>query len=148
MLLSLESRLSSAPSLFPVRGPRERSTSGQGRIGRPGSENMSKRESGFPRNLGDPVVSTEAFPDGDTGRPTPGPPPTTRHGGGSETDAFPWYRQAKETKCGGKDGRKSQCLDSTDEAGEQSPERTPGREARHRDHGLVVETYAEYLEIR
>jgi len=28
---------------------------------------MSKRESGFPRNLGDPVVSTEEVPDGDTG---------------------------------------------------------------------------------
>jgi hypothetical protein len=109
---------------------------------------MGKRALGFPRNLGDPVVSTEAFPDGDTGRPTPGPPLTTRHGGGSKKGAFPWYRQAKETKCGGTDGRKSQCLDSTVEAGEQSLERTPGREARHRDHGIVVETYAEYLEIR
>ncbi len=39
---------------------------GQGRIGRPGSETMCKRELGFPRNLGDPVVSTEEFPDGDT----------------------------------------------------------------------------------
>ena len=28
------------------------------------------------------------------------------------------------------------------------PERTPGREARHRDHGLVVGTYAGYLKIR
>jgi hypothetical protein len=109
---------------------------------------MRKREWGFPRNSGNPVVSTEDNPDGDTGRPTPGPTPATRHGGGSEIGAFPWYRQAKETKCGGMDGRKSQCLDSTVEAGEQSPERTPGREARHRDHGLVVGTYAGYLEIR
>jgi hypothetical protein len=109
---------------------------------------MRKREGRLPRNLGDPVVSTEAFPDGDTGRSTPGPPSVTRHDGGSESDAFPWYRQAKETKCGGRGGRKSQCLDSTDEAGEQSPERTPGREARHRDQGLVVGTYAESLEIR
>jgi len=54
----------------------------------------------------------------------------------------------KETKRGEKAGRKSQCLDSTVEAGEQTPVRTPWREARHRGHGLVVGTYAEYLEIR
>jgi hypothetical protein len=32
--------------------------------------------------------------------------------------------------------------------GEQTPVRTPGREARHREHGLVVGTYDGYLEIR
>jgi hypothetical protein len=78
----------------------------------------------------------------------PRPDVVTRIDGGSETGVFPWYRQVKETKRGGKAGRKSQCLDSTVEAGEQSPERTPGREARHRGHGLVVGTYVEYLEIR
>ena len=51
----------------------------------------------------------------------------------SKTGVLPWYRQAKETKCGGKAGRKSQCLDSTEEAGERAPARTPWREARHRD---------------
>jgi len=40
---------------------------GQGRIGRPGSKNMSKWELGFPSTLGDPVVSTEEFPAGATG---------------------------------------------------------------------------------
>jgi len=34
----------------------------------------------------------------------------------------PWYRQAKATKRGGMDGRKSQRLDSTREAGELTPE--------------------------
>ena len=58
---------------------------------------------------------------------------------------IPWHRQMKETKRGGMGGRKSQCLDSTVEAGEQSPERTPGREARHRDYGLVVGTYHAHL---
>ena len=52
------------------------------------------------------------------------------------------------TKRGGKAGRKSQCLDSTVEAGEQSSERTPGREARHRDHGTDAGKYDECLEIR
>ena len=78
----------------------------------------------------------------------PRPAVAARSGGGSETGVFPWYRQTKETKRGGKAGRKSQCLDSTVEAGEQTPVRTPWREARHREHGLVVGTYAEYLEIR
>ena len=67
MRWSLESRLSSVPSSFPERGPCERSAIGLGRIGRPGSKNMGKRALGFPRNLGGPVVSTEAIPAGATG---------------------------------------------------------------------------------
>ena len=78
----------------------------------------------------------------------PRPDVAARSDGGSENCVIPWYRQVKETKRGGRDGRKSQCLDSTVEAGEQSPVRTPGREARHREHGLVVGTYDGYLEIR
>ena len=78
----------------------------------------------------------------------PRPDAAPRSSGGSETCVLPWYRQMKETKRGGRDGRKSQCLDSTVETGEQSPERTPGRKARHREHGLVVGTYDGYLEIR
>jgi len=66
----------------------------------------------------------------------------------NESGMRPWYRQAKATKCGGKVGRKSQCLDSTVEAGEQTPVRTPWREARHREHGLVVGTYAGCMGIR
>ena len=78
----------------------------------------------------------------------PRPDAAARSGGGSETCVIPWYRQVKETKRGGRDDRKSQCLDSTGEAGKQTPVRTPGREARHREHGLVVGTYDGYLEIR
>ena len=55
----------------------------------------------------------------------------TRSDGGSERCVIPWYRQVKETKCGGKGGRKSQCLDSTEEAGELGPRGPGGREARH-----------------
>ena len=78
----------------------------------------------------------------------PRPDAAPRSGGGSKICVLPWYRQVKETKRGGMNGRKSQCLDSTVETGEQTPVRTPGREARHREHGLVVETYDGYLEIR
>ncbi len=78
----------------------------------------------------------------------PRPDVAARSGGGSERCVIPWYRQTKETKRGGMGNRKSQCLDITEEAGEQSPERTPWRKARHRVHGLVVRTYDGYLEIR
>ena len=36
--------------------------SGEERFVRPGSKNMCRWTFGFPRNLGDPVVSTEAIP--------------------------------------------------------------------------------------
>jgi len=78
----------------------------------------------------------------------PRPEVVARSDGGSERCVIPWHRQMKETKRGGMNGRKSQCLDSTVESGEQTPVRTPGREARHRKHGLVVGKYDGYLEIR
>jgi len=62
----------------------------------------------------------------------PRPDVAARSGDGSETCVVPWYRQAKETKCGGRGGRKSQCLDSTEEAGELDPRGPGGWEARHR----------------
>jgi hypothetical protein len=117
-------------------------------VGRPGSENMCKRELGFPRNLGDPADSTNTDPDGDTGIPTPGPLSTLGGGGSEKNRVLWWYRQAKETKCGGMGGRESQCLDSTEEAGERTPVWTLWREARHREYGPVVGRYDECLEIR
>ncbi len=44
----------------------------------------------------------------------------------------PWYRQTKATKCGGRGGRKSQCLGSTEESGELGPRGPGGWEARQR----------------
>ena len=67
MLLSLESHVIVGAFVVPFARAMRAFRYGQGRIGRPGSKNMSKRESGFPRNLGAPVVSTEEIPDGDTG---------------------------------------------------------------------------------
>ncbi len=61
------------PSSFRHRGPRERSVNGLERFDRPGSETMRKRELGFPRNLGDPVVSTE-----ETRKGIPGDQPQAR----------------------------------------------------------------------
>jgi len=67
MLLSLENRLIVGAFVVPRARATRASRNGLGRIGRPGSENMCKRESGFPRNSGDPVVSTKENPEGDTG---------------------------------------------------------------------------------
>jgi hypothetical protein len=82
----------------------------KGRAVRPESKNMAQKQLGFPRNLGDPVVSTG------TRRPWGGRTPTLQAcrccvlGDGSESRRTEWYRQAKATKCGGRAGRKSQRL--------------------------------------
>ena len=109
---------------------------------------MGKWAIEVPQELGSSCRLHGRIPAGATGQPTPGPPLAHAAAAGAKKSVLPWYRQTKATKCGGRDGRKSQCLDSTVEAGEQSPERTPGREARHRVHGTVVGRYGECLEIR
>ena len=93
--------------VVPLAGATRPLCFGQWRAVRPGSENMCKRVLGFPRNLGDPVVSMEEIPDG-----IPAEQPQARcwaFGGGRNENSrtFPWYRQAKATKCGGTGGRKS-----------------------------------------
>ena len=132
MLLNSEMILTAGAFVLQEAGATRAFRNGLERLGRPGSKNMCKRAWGFPRNLGEPVVSTEAFPEGDTGRPTPGPTWQHAAAAGAKSCVIPWYRQAKETKCGGRNGRKSQCLDSTDEAGELAPQGPGGWEARHR----------------
>ena len=67
MLLSLESVVVVGAFVVNVAGATQAFRNGLGRDGRPGSKNMCKRELGFPRNLGDPVVSMEEVPEGDTG---------------------------------------------------------------------------------
>jgi hypothetical protein len=148
MLSSPETDALSAPSSFKERGPCGRLVSGLEADRPAGVGEHVQTGIGVPQKLGRSCRLHEELPEGDTGLTNPRPDAAPRSGGGSETCVLPWYRQTKETKCGGKDDRKSQCLDSTDETGEQTPVRTPRREARHRDHGLVVGTYAGYLEIR
>jgi hypothetical protein len=58
----------------------------KGRAVRPESKNMAQKQSGSPRNLGDPAVSTGSI--GFWGVAEPEAPPAHRHcvlGGGSET---------------------------------------------------------------
>lgn len=66
---------------------------------------------GFPRNLGSPVVSMRRSRKGPPATKTPGRTvrPCERPG---ETKPLrhAWYRQAKETKCGGRDVRESEHL--------------------------------------
>jgi hypothetical protein len=57
MLLNLESLLIDGAFLVLRRGATRQFRNGLEQVGRPGSENMCRREWGFPRNLGDPVIS-------------------------------------------------------------------------------------------
>jgi hypothetical protein len=72
----------------------------------PGSESRAKAHLGFPRNVGDPVDSA-GIP-GRRYRVTNSRPGEVALGlVRSETQVQQRYHQAKETKCGGKVGRKS-----------------------------------------
>ena len=97
----------------------------------PESKNMCKRTIGVPQELGRSCRLLGTFPAGATGSPTPGPGRALARRGAKTTSA-PRYRQAKATKRGGMGGRKSQCLDSTEESGELAPQEPGGWEARHR----------------
>ncbi len=80
------------------------------RLDLPGSKSRAKAHLGFPRNVGDPVVSTDKS--GKKGSPgnsqkTPGLWRWHLAPHRSEPKMQPWYRQTKETKCGGMGGRES-----------------------------------------
>src|SRR4029077_6835807 len=62
---------------------------------------------GFPGNLGDLAVSI-AMPAGDPAYQLQVDPRPTSEADGDERGTKRWYRQAKETKCGEKDGKESQ----------------------------------------
>ncbi len=66
MLLSFERTIVGA-FVFVMAGAMLLLFSGLEQAVLPESKNMSKRIIGFSENLGDPVVSTEENPDGDTG---------------------------------------------------------------------------------
>ena len=67
MLLSLEIGLCVGVFVFFLAGTVWAFRFGEERSVRPGSKNMCKWTVGFPRNLGGPVVSTEAIPGRSTG---------------------------------------------------------------------------------
>ena len=93
----------------------------------PGSENRANDHKGSPGNLGDPVVSIEQGRREHrqtNSRMIHGPRPGPR---GTNNGTKRWYRQAKETKCGEKDGRESERLIVPPSRGNH-PEGTPGRE--------------------
>ncbi len=132
MLLSLESRLSSAPSSFPAAGATRAFRQRSGTHRPAGVGEHVQTGMGVPQELGRSCRLHGSIPGRGYRVTNPRPDVAARSGGGSETCVFPWYRQAKETKRGGRAGRKSQCLDSTEEAGELDPQGPGGWEARHR----------------
>ncbi len=93
---------------------------------------MGKWAIEVPQELGSSCRLHGRIPAGATGQPTPGPPLAHAAAAGAKNSVLPWYRQTKATKRGGRDGRKSQCLDSTEEAGELGPRGPGGWEARQR----------------
>ena len=94
----------------------------------------------FPRNLGDPVVSSA-----NSRLELPGDQlqASTVHSAAEERihRVQPRYRQAKATKCGGMAGRKSQHPHNTDEAGELVP-RDPAEGRKNRKGVPDVGTWA------
>ena len=64
---------------------------------------------GFPGNFGDLAVSI-AMPAGDPAYQLQVDPRSTSEANGDERGTKRWYRQAKETKCGEKCGKKSERL--------------------------------------
>ena len=69
--------------------------------------------------MGDPIVSTDKRARGNPREcKIPWPPALRAMPAGAKRACNGWYRQTKETKCGGKDDRESQRPDSTGEAGE------------------------------
>ena len=148
MLLSLESLFVVGAFVVPLAGATRAFRNWSGTHRPAGVGEHVQTGIGVPQELGRSCRLHGRIPGRGYRVTNPRPDVAARSDGGSEICVIPWYRQMKETKRGGMDGRKSQCLDSTVEAGEQTPVRTPGREARHREHGLVVGKYDGYLEIR
>lgn len=105
MLYSLESLLNDGVFPFLRRGAMRPLCNGLETVGRPGSENMCKRELEFPRNLGEPVNSTEAIPGGKPGEQSQARHTSTQVGR-ERTDA--WSRgtakRRKRSAAGGETG--------------------------------------------
>src|SRR5262245_43904782 len=97
---------------------------------------MALRQSVFPRNLGNPVVSTRSF--GVVGCRTQRTQAISlaSWADGANHKSQPWYRQTKETKCGGMGGRTRSALIVPTKCGNGiHPDRMEGSEAP--DHGIA-----------
>ena len=106
---------------------------------------------GVPRNVGAPSVSTD-MPGSGTGTPTPrSPRPCVRPMGANTTQG--WYRQAKATKCGERDGRESERLivlliPGNHSEGPGVGKETPCHETVGVKHGGCIETRGRVHETR
>ncbi len=112
----------------------------------PESKNMSKRIIGFPRNLGGPVVSSANSRLELPGYQLQASAVGARPPRSEKNECQPRYRQVKATKRGGMDGRKSQRLDSTVEAGELASE-DPVEESEASAGRLNRGKHAEHIEV-
>ena len=83
---------------------------------------------GFPRNVGDPVVSSLKNPDGGHRNTQPLVHRVRARRGAERKQAQGWYRQTKATKRGGTDGGKSEHRIVLLKRGNPGPRETPWKE--------------------
>ena len=132
MLLSLESHVVVGAFVVPLAGATRAFHNRSGTHRPAGVGEHGQTGIGVPQELGSSCCFHGRIPGWGYRVTNPRPDVAARSDAGSEMCVVPWYRQVKETKRGGKGGRKSQCLDSTDETGELDPRGPGGWEARHR----------------
>jgi len=109
MLLSPEMSSSSVPLSLQQQGPRERPVRSE--VVRPsGVGEHVQTEIEAPQELGRTCQLHGRNPGWGNRVTNPRPVADTRLRDGSERGVFPWYRQAKETKCGGKGDRRRSAL--------------------------------------
>ena len=90
------------------RGGRADTPQWPGVLGPAGVEEQGQGTRGVPGNLGDPSVSTDNSGSGARTTKAPMPSIARRRPLGANGPTQGWYRQAKATKCGERDGRESE----------------------------------------
>ena len=83
---------------------------------------------GFPRNVGEPVVSRLDDPGGATGMYRPQADRARARRGSERKQALGGYRQTKATKCGGTNGGQSEHRVVLWKRGNPGPRETPWKE--------------------
>src|SRR5580700_10925777 len=107
MLLSLESVVIVGAFVVNIAGATKASRSRSGTLTGRGRRTCANGNGGSPGTW-EILSFPRKLPGGGYRVTNPRPDAAARSGGGSETCVIPWYRQTKETKCGGTGGRKSE----------------------------------------
>src|SRR5262249_34734070 len=102
---------------------------------------MANGQSGFPRNLGDPVVSSALIPAGATGSPTPGPSGAlVRRGANRTSERRGTAKRRQRSAAGRAAGGHSALIVPAKLANGPRPE--PGEGSEASDHGTLLRNTA------